>query len=219
MLTYAVGDIHGCRDLLDDLLAQIAADAGERPCRLVFVGDYIDRGPDSAGVVARLRDLQAERTGGVVCLMGNHEDLLLKALKRPEIMENWLYNGGGATLASYGVQDAGGLPPDVVDWVRSLPTSFEDERRCFVHAGLHPGAERDAQTDHDRLWIRDPFLSTECDFGRYVVHGHTPRQDGLPDVRRYRVNIDTAAVYGGRLTAAIFDDEAERPRGFLFSPR
>lgn len=217
MLTYAIGDIHGRLDLLLDLLAQIETDAGDRPRRLVFIGDYIDRGPDSAGVIAKLRELQA---GGaeVVCLKGNHEDLLLKALERPEVARNWLYNGGDATLASYGAASAADLPADDLAWLAALPVAFEDERRCYVHAGLRPDVAREAQRDHDRLWIRDEFLSGDHDFGRYVVHGHTPRIDGRPDVRPHRVNIDTAAVYGGRLTAAVFDDEADRPRSFLHAP-
>lgn len=220
MLTYAVGDVHGCLDLLDDLLVRIGTDAAGRSHRLVFIGDYIDRGPDSAGVVRTLRRLQAERADGtVVCLKGNHEDLLLRALAQPDMLGNWLYNGGDATLASYGAQDVSGMPADDVAWIEALPVVFEDERRCFVHAGLRPGRDRAAQSDRDRLWIRDDFLEADHDFGKYVVHGHTPRPDGRPEIRRFRVNIDTAAVYGGRLTAALFRDGQDRPEGFFQSPR
>ncbi|MDB5510665.1 MAG: serine/threonine protein phosphatase [Enterovirga sp.] len=219
MLTYAVGDIHGCRDHLADILRQIETHAAGRPRRLVFIGDYIDRGPDSAGVIATLRRLQAEPGAEVVCLMGNHEDLMLRALARPDFLDNWLFNGGDTMLASYGISAPEDLPPDVVAWVRSLPTSFEDERRCFVHAGLNPQLDRLSQRDHDRLWIRDQFLGVEHDFGKFVVHGHTPRQDGVPDLRRFRLNIDTAAVYGGRLTAAIFEDGQDGPIGYFHSPR
>jgi serine/threonine protein phosphatase 1 len=215
MLTYAVGDIHGCLDLLQELLRRIEADAARRAHRLVFLGDYIDRGPDSAGVIETLRNLQAERGADVICLRGNHEDLMLRALARPELLRNWLYNGGDAALASFGAAGPAELPDDVVAWVTGCPTFVEDQRRCFVHAGLRPGRSRFEQSDHDRLWIRDEFLLGEHDFGRFIVHGHTPRVDGRPDLRRYRVNLDTAAVYGGALTAARFGDEQDPPEAFL----
>lgn len=216
MLTYAVGDVHGCLALLDDLLAKVATHAAGRPHRLVMLGDYVDRGTDSKGVVARIRSLGRPRGRDVVCLKGNHEDMLLQAAADPAALPGWLLNGGDATLASYGVADAAGIPAADRDWMAGLPTSFEDDRRCFVHAGLNPDVpERAAQSDGDRLWIREPFLESDRDFGRLVVHGHTPRRTGWPEVRRNRVNIDTAAVYGGRLTAAIFDDAADAPTGFL----
>ena len=219
MLTYAIGDVHGCLALLVDLLRQIDTDAGTRPRRLVFIGDYIDRGPDSAGVIGLLRDLQDEPDADVVCLMGNHEDLLVRALADPDYLDNWLYNGGDTTLASFRAPYPASLPPDAVAWVRALPTSFEDERRCFVHAGLNPERPLSDQNDHERLWIRDPFLSSDHDFGKFVVHGHTPRQDGTPDLHRHRLNLDTAAVYGGRLTAAIFDADRDGPIGYLQASR
>ncbi len=103
--------------------------------------------------------------------------------------------------------------------MKALPTSFEDEHRCFVHAGLNPARARRDQDEFDRLWIREAFLSVDHDFGKYVVHGHTPRQSGEPDVRRYRVNIDTAAVYGGKLTAGVFEDRQDAPVRFLQAPR
>ena len=216
MLTYAVGDVHGCLTLLDDLLARVATHAAGRPHRLVLLGDYIDRGPDSKGVVGRLRLLWRQRGRDVVCLRGNHEDMLLQSAADPAVQPGWLLNGGGSTLASYGVQEAAEIPAADRDWMAGLPTFFEDDRRCFVHAGLNPDVpDRAAQSDEDRLWIREPFLQCERDFGRLVVHGHTPRHAGWPEVRRNRVNVDTAAVYGGRLTAAIFDDTADTPRGFL----
>jgi serine/threonine protein phosphatase 1 len=215
MLTYAVGDIHGCHDLLTELLGRIAEDADGRQHRLVFIGDYIDRGADSAGVIRTLQRLQAERAGEVVCLKGNHEDLFLKAQSRPEVLRNWIYNGGDAMLASFGTTSFDGVPPDVSAWIAACPVSFEDELRYFVHAGLRPGRLLDEQSEYDRLWIRDEFLVGDHDFGKFVVHGHTPRPDGRPDLRRHRVNIDTAAVYGGRLTAARFGDDQAPPEAFL----
>ncbi len=215
MLTYAVGDIHGCLDLLLRLLDRIASDAAGRRYRLVFVGDYIDRGGDSAGVIRTLRTLQAERGGDVVCLKGNHEDLYLRSPGRPEVLRTWMYNGGEAMLASFGAARLEDVPSEVTAWLASCPVSFEDERRYFVHAGLRPGRPLAEQSDHDRIWIRDEFLVGDHDYGKFVVHGHTPRLDGQPDVRRHRVNIDSAAVFGGRIPAAGFGDDQTPPVAFL----
>jgi serine/threonine protein phosphatase 1 len=218
MLTYAVGDIHGCLDLLSELLGRIEADAAGRARRLVFLGDYIDRGPDSAGVIARLRELQAAEPDHVVCLKGNHEDLMLRAFRRPDILPIWLQNGGDAALDSFGCDDPADIPAEVLAWVAALPTYWEDERRAFVHAGLRPGRDRLDQSDRDRLWIREEFLGANYDFGKLVVHGHTPRIDGRPELWPHRVNLDTGAVYGGRLTAGIFNAVETRPLGFLQVP-
>ncbi|MGA0598775.1 metallophosphoesterase family protein [Enterovirga sp. CN4-39] len=215
MLTYAVGDIHGCLDLLRQLLDRIAADAAGRPHRLVFIGDYIDRGEDSAGVIRTLRTLQDERGGDVVCLKGNHEQLYLRSFGRPDVFRTWIQNGGETMLASFGARGLDDMPPDVTAWIEACPVSFEDERRYFVHAGLRPGRLLDEQSEYDRLWIRDEFLVGDHDFGKFVVHGHTPRPDGRPDLRRYRLNLDTAAVYGGLLTAARFGDEQAGPEAFF----
>ena len=217
MRTYAIGDVHGCLDLLVDLLGQIDADRAGEPCRIVCLGDYVDRGLDSAGVVGLLRARQAAvAPGEMICLKGNHEDLLLQAVDGvAHAAGNWLRNGGIDTLAAFGVSRPQDLPVDVVSWLRRCPTVFEDMLRCFVHAGLNPAFDRNAQSDADRLWIRGPFLESNRDFGRYVVHGHTPLRGGWPDVRSTRVNLDTAAVFGGRLTAAIFTDEQAAAIGFL----
>lgn len=209
-LTYAIGDVHGCAALLDALLERIADHAGDRAHRLVFLGDYIDRGPDSAAVlrtVSRLNWAEPER---VVCLMGNHERMLLDALQTPLAAEHWLYNGGEATLAAFGAREVGDLPRDTLDWLEGLPTLHGDEARWYVHAGFRPGAEIPDPDDHNRLWIREPFLEGDHDFGRHVVHGHTPQRNGRPEVRRFRTNLDTAAVYGGALTAGVFS-EAQGP--------
>jgi serine/threonine protein phosphatase 1 len=205
-LTYAIGDVHGCAALLDALLERITDHAGDRPHRLVFLGDYIDRGPDSAAVlrtVSRLNWAEPER---VICLMGNHERMLLDALQTPLAAEHWLYNGGEATLASFGAREAGDLPRDTLDWLEKLPTLHGDDARWYVHAGFRPGAEIPDPDDHNRLWIREPFLEEDHDFGRHVVHGHTPQRNGRPEVRRFRTNLDTAAVYGGALTAGVFSN-------------
>lgn len=209
-LTYAIGDIHGCAALLDALLERIAGHAGARVHRLIFLGDYIDRGPDSAAVlrtVSRLNWAEPER---VVCLMGNHERMLLDALQSRRDAAHWMHNGGEATLDSFGARDPTGLPKDTLDWIEALPTLHADAARWYVHAGFRPGAEVPDPDDHNRLWIREPFLEGDHDFGRHVVHGHTPQRSGRPEVRRFRTNLDTAAVYGGALTAGVFS-EAQGP--------
>ncbi len=218
MLTFAIGDVHGCLAHLDALLPLIAQEADGAEHRIVCLGDYIDRGPDSAGVVRRLRALQAASPERVTCLLGNHEDLLLQAVARPEREGIWLQNGGETTLASYGRIRARDLPPDDLAWIAGLPRLLDDGRRVFVHAGVDPTRPLGEQRPNDLVWIRDEFLQGDHDLGRYVVHGHTPRIDGVPDLRPHRVNIDTAAVYGGRLTAAIFRDGQDAPSGFLQVP-
>lgn len=214
-LTYAIGDIHGCADLLDALLEKIEAHAAGRSRRLVFLGDYIDRGADSARVIETLRRLQWRDEGGVTCLMGNHEAMLLKTLHERGAREVWLQNGGHETLRSFGVDGPEGLPGDVLDWIEALPTLHQDARRWYVHAGFRPEAGVPDPDDGARLWIREPFLSEERDYGRHVVHGHTPLSKGRPDVRRFRTNLDTGAVYGGALTAGVFGPDESKAVDFL----
>jgi serine/threonine protein phosphatase 1 len=214
MLTYAIGDVHGCLGKLLRLLKHCERDADGRPHRLVFVGDYIDRGPDSRGVLTLLMQAQRERPGEVVCLRGNHEALMLEALGTGDPIL-WLMNGASETLVSYGIDDPERLPPEDVRWVAALPVSFDDGLRYFVHAGVNPDRPLDQQRERDQLWIREPFLSSRRDYGRFIVHGHTPQTEGVPDLQPNRVNIDTAAVYGGRLTAAVFTDAAREPVAFL----
>jgi serine/threonine protein phosphatase 1 len=215
MLTYAIGDIHGRHDLLQLLLRTVREHAQDSSYRLVFLGDYIDRGPESAAVLETVRSLQSALAGKVVCLMGNHEDMLLTAMDDPVAVYWWLRNGGDATLGSFGIEAPYEIPGEVLDWLRGLSTSFEDEARYFVHAGLRPGRPFAEQTDEDKLWIREPFLSIDYDFGKHVVHGHTPVMTARPEMRPYRTNLDTGAVFTGVLTAGIFTDEGEKPAGFL----
>jgi serine/threonine protein phosphatase 1 len=213
-LTCAIGDIHGCRAMLDALLDRCRRYAGERTMRFVFLGDYIDRGPDSRGVIATLMALRELNPAGVVCLRGNHEEIMLEAAATGND-EQWRRNGADTTLASYGVATAGELPAEHLSWFAALPASFDDGRRFFVHAGVDPDRPLDAQDAHDLVWIREPFLSQPHDYGRLIVHGHTPQKNGRPDMRGWRLNLDTAAVYGGRLTAAIFDDTRREPIALL----
>lgn len=214
LITYAIGDVHGCVGKLEPLLERCMKHCAGRPMRLVFVGDYIDRGPDSRGVIDRVRRVQSEMPGEVVCLRGNHEALLIDAVKTGD-EGLWLRNGGVQTLVSYGVAQASALPRDHLDWIASLRLFVDDGRRFFVHAGVNPATPLDHQSERDLVWIREPFLSSDRNYGRLIVHGHTPLPGGRPDLRRNRLNIDTAAVYGGPLTAAAFSGEKTWPIAFM----
>jgi serine/threonine protein phosphatase 1 len=213
-VTFAIGDIHGCLHKLLSLLGNCERYAQARPTRYVFLGDYVDRGPDSRGVIDVLRRIKERSRDEVICLRGNHEVLMLAACRERENLI-WLLNGGGATLASFGIDDPRRLPADVVAWVDSLPLSFDDGRRFFVHAGVNPALPLDQQNEYDQVWIREPFLLSNKDFGRLIVHGHTPLAGGLPELRPNRLNLDTAAVLGGPLTAAVFKAGVREPVDFL----
>lgn len=214
-LTYAIGDIHGSLDMLVKLVARCHVHAADTPMTFVFLGDYIDRGPNSAGVVQLLMELAADMPGGVIALKGNHEAMALEVLDGVAPAEFWLSQGGAETLASYGGANIHEMPKEHVQWLRARPTHFDDGRRFFVHAGVDPQRPLDAQMEKDLLWIREPFLFDERDYGRLIVHGHTPLATGRPDQRTNRLNLDTGAVFGGRLTAAVFDDETTDPIAFL----
>ena len=189
---------------------------GGHSAKFVFLGDYIDRGPDSRGVLEFVIDLQRRMPSQVVCLCGNHEDLALNAIDDASQIDQWLvHNGGDKALRSYGATHPSEVPADHVAWLRALVTHHDDGRRFFVHAGINPARPLDRQNRHDLLWMREPFLSDPRDYGRFIVHGHTPIKGGQPDLRVNRVNVDTAAVLGGPLTAAVFDEVQTAPIGFL----
>jgi diadenosine tetraphosphatase ApaH/serine/threonine PP2A family protein phosphatase len=213
--TYAIGDIHGSLAKLRDLIAHCERDAGGEPMTLVFIGDYIDRGPDSRGVVDYVMGLEARLGANAIALKGNHEELAVAAADSGTRAGNWLVNGGDKTLRSYGVATAQELPADHLAWFRALGLSFDDGQRLFVHAGIDPARPLDDQDAHDLIWIREPFLFDERDHGRLIVHGHTPLRTGMPDLRANRLNIDTGAVFGGPLTAAVFVAEQRDPIGFI----
>lgn len=214
MLTFAIGDIHGCFDQLSRLIDQCNRFQGRGPRRFVLLGDYIDKGGDSQSVVHFLMARTKEDPSHFIALRGNHEDLLLQAGTN-EGMPRWLINGGGATLRSFGVTSPRELQPEVLHWLGELRLSNDDGKRFFVHAGIRPGVPFANQSRDDLLWIREPFLSSTEHHGRLVVHGHTPTRDRTPDVGHNRVNIDTGAFLGGPLTAAIFTDQETMPIGFL----
>ena len=214
-LTYAIGDIHGCAWLLGRLLDAIERHRDGRPRRLVFLGDSVDRGPDSAGVISRLMALRAAEPDGVTCLAGNHEDMMVRAGLDRTSWRHWMANGGRETIDSYGVGHIDGVPVEIRAWIAALPTLHEDARRIYVHAGLRPGLAPGASDRRDRLWIREDFLGADHDFGKHVVHGHTPQRSGTPELRPHRTNLDTAAVFGGALTAGVFTAAQGPPVAYL----
>jgi serine/threonine protein phosphatase 1 len=213
-LLYAIGDIHGSLQKLRDLIGRCERHADGRVPTFVFLGDYIDRGPDSFGVIELVMQMQTRSQGGVIALKGNHEAFAVDVIDGKTDAAIWLREGGVATLRSYGVRTARELPNDHVAWMRSLPLRHDDGSRFFVHGGIDPEKPLDAQSDRDLLWMREPFLSDPRDHGRLIVHGHTPQSTGMPDLRSNRLNLDTGAVFGGPLTAAAFGTKRD-PIGFL----
>jgi serine/threonine protein phosphatase 1 len=195
---FAIGDIHGCYEQLMALMSKIPIDFARDT--LVFMGDYIDRGPQSAEVVDYLVKLK-KRMPGVVFLKGNHEDMLEKYLDGTDRF-TYLLNGGQQTLDSYlnkqDKPDSHPIPPEHLEFFKSLRLFYETEDYIFVHAGLRPRIALDSQETDDLLWIRDKFLYTRFDFGKPVIFGHTPL--GKPLVESNKVGIDTGAVYGNTLT-------------------
>jgi serine/threonine protein phosphatase 1 len=215
-LTFAVGDVHGCLEKLQRVVEACEARAAGRSARFVFLGDYIDRGPDSRGVVEFLMCRQLAQPDAVVCIRGNHEQLALDAHADERAMPMWLRNNGATTLSNYG-RTGGRISPAHLVWLAALPLWHDDGQRFFVHAGVDLKVPLHEQAPEVMLWMREPFLSRsdEVDCGRFVVHGHTPQKSGKPDLRRHRVNLDTGAVMGGPLTAAVFDDVGAEPLGFV----
>jgi serine/threonine protein phosphatase 1 len=217
-ITYAVGDLHGRFDLLRQALSAMAdhATSHRRDCRAVFLGDYVDRGPESRQVVETLIALEA--AGDCICLKGNHEELMVEALThaRPGAYARWCANGGRETLASYGVDErsdpADIVPPEHVRWMARLPLMTRDAHRVFVHAGLSPRKDLDQQSEAACLWIREKFLRASArDFEHHIVHGHTPYWEGKPEpfepeLLAHRTNLDTAAFASGILAVGVFDD-------------
>lgn len=219
----AVGDIHGCADLLDRLMTEIAADERRAgPARLIFLGDYVDRGPDSRGVVERLVALSRARPDSVF-LKGNHEAALLDFLEAPEECAGWLDWGGEATLESYGIRGAASQAPSKLaaalrralrgahlDFLRSLKVSAAFGDYFFVHAGVKPGVALDAQDETDLLWIRGAFhRAAPADRpDKVVVHGHQPVKQPLD--AGWRIDIDTGACFTGKLTAVALEGDTRR---------
>ncbi|RIJ29210.1 metallophosphoesterase family protein [Henriciella algicola] len=220
---YAIGDIHGRLDLLEQLLARIEEDLSKRPPKqthLVFLGDLIDRGPQSKGVIELLIDY---RPADLKChfLMGNHEDALLRALKgeRKQLRE-WLHHGGDTTAESYGVDIAyvqtlgeealehallSAIPNSHIRFLSGFLDSVEFGDYLLVHAGIRPGLSIAEQSSTDMRWIRREFLDSEADHGKVIVHGHTV-EDEITH-RPNRIGLDTGAYKTGVLSAVRLEDE------------
>lgn len=224
-MIYAVGDIHGKRAMLARVLEYLRANLDEAD-RAVFLGDYIDRGEDSRGVIEDLIAFRADYPE-TVFLMGNHERMMLDVYEEDNL-ELWLSNGGGATLKSYGtfltpLTDAwlDFIPAAHLDFLEATLLEWKEDGYHFVHAGLVPPGETWGfqsavlECPDPRLWMREPFLSSEANFGAFVVFGHTPQRSGLPLLMPNKLGIDTAACFGGRLTVAALGPISDKKEGHL----
>jgi serine/threonine protein phosphatase 1 len=227
MRLYAIGDVHGMDALLAEAHEKIAADRADRPdldYRIIHVGDYVDRGRDSAGVIDRLARVTASDPRAL-CLLGNHDELMRGFLADPLVFgPNWFANRGASTVRSYGIDApdmpdadalpdlaarlAAALPPAHAAFLRDLPLSIQFGDYFFCHAGIRPGVALDRQEPKDLVWIREPFLSSTRDHGVVVVHGHTPGP--APVVRGNRIGIDSGAVFGGPLTVLVLEGSDHR---------
>lgn len=224
---YAIGDIHGRLDLLVALETMIVADLNrQRPARavVVYLGDYVDRGPDSRGVVDHLLDrpLPVDER---VHLLGNHEDAMRRFLDDIWIGDSWMGFGGRETLASYSVtpdprlsrdawlreaqmQLARALPERHLAFLEGLRLWHAEGGYLFVHAGIRPHVPLERQQPDDLIWIRNEFLDSDADHGWVVVHGHSIRKE--PEIRQNRIGIDTGACFTGRLTALVLEGSERR---------
>ncbi|MFC1826910.1 metallophosphoesterase family protein [Thermodesulfobacteriota bacterium] len=204
--TFVIGDIHGCSDLLEELLEKITPLAKDDT--VIFIGDYIDRGSDSRGVIDIVLKLRSEHTR-VITLMGNHELMLLNAIKGYAEKE-FLAMGGDATLKSYDIppgsfKDLTAMLPDThLSFFRELLPYWADEDHIYVHAGLQPGVHLTQQSPDWLFWSRDAFIHSTYDFGKKVIYGHTPYDK--PKIEANKIGIDTGAVYGGTLTCLVLPE-------------
>ena len=195
---FAIGDIHGCADKLHALMDRIPIDyAGDS---LIFIGDYIDRGPGSFEVVDYLVDLKRSYPQ-IVFLKGNHEDMLQKYLEGTDRF-TYLFNGGQQTLDSYlnrqNKSEFSPIPSDHLEFYKSLTLYYQTEDYIFVHAGIREKIPLNEQDPEEILWIREDFIYSKFDFGKRVIFGHTPFSEPL--VKPNKIGIDTGAVYGNQLT-------------------
>lgn len=221
---YAIGDIHGRADLLERAIAAIHSDVEVHggDALTVTLGDYVDRGPASRAVIERLAANPFPTP--YVALRGNHEAMMEDFLADPAVGVQWRPQGGDQTLHSYGVgvprliagkanveaaeRLRAALPESHVAFLSSLKTSLSHGRFFLCHAGVRPGVPLANQNEHDLLWIRGEFLKSRADFGKIVVHGHTPTPE--PEVLPNRINIDTGAFASGRLTCVVLEDQGYR---------
>ena len=217
---YAIGDVHGRLDLLEGVFAKIDNDLARRPTvasMTIMIGDYVDRGPNTKGVIDLL--LKRAQMDRLICLRGNHEQLFLNFLFNPSSFGGWRSVGAMETLTSYGLKVNpdenparlarklnGALPASHRRFLDALPLTYTLGDYFFVHAGVQPGISLDDQDPADLLWIRGEFLEYQSSFGKIVVHGHTPV--AAPDIRHNRVNIDTGAYITNRLTCLVLEGES-----------
>ncbi len=196
--TFIVGDIHGCSNMLKDLVDKIEWNPNSDS--LIFIGDYIDRGDDAKGVVDYILELK-ERSSRVQCLLGNHEQIFQDYLSGINT-EVFLINGGSSTLRSYENErdndNSPLIPSDHLEFFSSLLPVIELEEYYIVHAGFRPYVPVKDQSLLDMLWIRDEFILSTYDFGKKIIFGHTPFNEPL--IMKNKIGIDTGAVYGNRLT-------------------
>jgi serine/threonine protein phosphatase 1 len=204
---YAIGDIHGCLNHLINLLDLVNPDLEQD--KLVFVGDYVDRGPNASSVVEFIIDLKKRHNPeNIICLMGNHERMFRDFLQGQEEMF-FIVNGGAETAVSYWGKywESSNriIPPEHDKFFLSLRLYYETENYIFVHGGLRPGLPLAEQKEEDLLWIRKEFIQSEYDFGRRIIFGHTPVR--TPLVMPNKIGIDTGAVYGNKLTCVLLPEE------------
>ena len=220
---YAIGDIHGMANRLLTLHQAIRDDLLARPIAsplLIHLGDYVDRGPDSAGVVAQLAGGPPIADVDTINLIGNHENTMIEALAGDAASAtDWVFNGGEPALASWGIEPGtprenwlAAIPAAHVNFLHGLEVSHREGGYMFVHGGIRPGVALDAQLRDEVIRIRHPFLNSEADHGAVIVHGHTPIK--TPVVKPNRIGIDTGAVFGGPLTCLILEEDRI---GFLFA--
>ncbi|MBQ8028274.1 MAG: metallophosphoesterase [Clostridia bacterium] len=208
MKTVAIGDIHGCYDELAALIETVKEkeELTKENCRWVFLGDYIDRGDDSRRVIALIRKMQKEENN-VVALMGNHEEQFLRWKITNSVI--WFINGGEKTLDSYGSRNDEFISDSA--WIKNLRAFYQDEHFIFVHAGMVPEVPLEKQSEHDLLWIREPFIKATGGFPKTVIFGHTPTLHLNNTAKPMKtvagnINIDTGCVFGGTLTALVTED-------------
>jgi len=205
---FAIGDIHGTASKLDQLMTMIPIKAKEDS--LVFIGDYLDRGPNPKGVIDSVLEI-IRSINHVVCLRGNHEQMFLNYYCENKGEELFMHNGGITTLISYGFKGTGGkeamtVPDSHMDFLTNLQPYYETDDYIFVHAGLRPGIALDQQDINDLLWLRYEFINSPYDFGKKVIFGHTPISLAAPFIEKNKLGIDTGAVFGGKLTCVELPD-------------
>jgi serine/threonine protein phosphatase 1 len=220
---YAIGDVHGLSQRLIALHAAIRTDLHRRPIAsavLIHLGDYVDRGPDSAGVVEHLAAGPPIEGLATINLIGNHENTMLEAVGGDAASAtDWIFNGGEPALESYGIPSgtprqewAGMIPAAHMAFLHSLTVSHREGGYMFVHGGIRPGVDLDEQLRDEVIRMRHPFLNSEADHGAVIVHGHTPIK--TPVIKPNRIGIDTGAVFGGPLTCLVLEDDR---MGFLYA--